>query len=126
MASTPRESDRTTSGPEAMSTSARQPEVARLGATTGSTTTVAAPVHAMRMDPKPGLLDPSPVKDAAKDAAPACPHCGAPLIDHKTDTGPKAGAWHCNQCGGCFVHRGSAWYVREGHGAPTGWPAAKT
>lgn len=54
----------------------------------------------------------------------ACPHCGAPMIDHGVSEGPKANAWHCNACGGCWVHRGSAWFLREGHPAPAGWGAA--
>lgn len=58
---------------------------------------------------------------AAGKATPACPHCGAPMIDHGVDEGPKANAWHCNACGGCWVHRGNAWFSRDGHSPPVGW-----
>lgn len=49
-----------------------------------------------------------------------CPHCGAPLIEHAA-TGPKAGAFHCNGCGGCWVKQGGSWVTREGHPAPADW-----
>lgn len=49
-----------------------------------------------------------------------CPNCDGEMVQH-TGESPKKGAWHCNACGGCWVHRGSAWYSREGHPPPAGW-----
>jgi hypothetical protein len=54
-----------------------------------------------------------------------CPHCGGPLVKHDSPPdSPKHGAWHCDACGGCWVHRGSAWFLRDGHPAPAGWDAS--
>lgn len=71
---------------------------------------------------------PSPPEAAGEDtpSSPAvehpCPHCGAELIDHDAPEGtPKHNAWHCDACGGCWIHRGSAWFLRPGHTAPAGW-----
>lgn len=80
-------------------------------------------------EPKPTLLDKiGEVFDGAGVATepmpPACPHCGAKLISHETDTGPKANAWHCNNCGGCWVYRDDEWVSRDGHPAPTPVPIA--
>lgn len=55
-----------------------------------------------------------------KDVEPVCPHCGGPLLRHDPEGG-KPGAWHCDRCGGCWVHRGSAWFNREGHTPPGAW-----
>jgi predicted RNA-binding Zn-ribbon protein involved in translation (DUF1610 family) len=59
-----------------------------------------------------------PVEDDAVEHP--CPHCGAEMVKHP-DGGLKDGAWHCDACGGCWVHRGSAWFLREGHPPPDGW-----
>lgn len=78
--------------------------------------------------PEPAGASSPPVADeaspppSAAEAEHPCPHCGAEMIDHDAPEGtPKHNAWHCNACGGCFVHRGSAWYLRAGHVAPAGW-----
>ena len=71
----------------------------------------------------------SPLPQAAGESPPPspavehpCPHCGAELVDHDAPEGtPKHNAWHCDACGGCWVHRGSAWYSRPGHSPPHGW-----
>ena len=78
-------------------------------------------------DPTTSPASPPPAAaDTATSAAAGpehpCPHCGAEMIDHDAPEGtPKHNAWHCNACGGCFVHRGSAWFLLEGHVAPAGW-----
>ena len=65
--------------------------------------------------PRDGALD------GAERPHAVCPHCGAPLIDHGTTEGPKAGAWHCDVCGGCYVRDGHRWRPRDAYSAPTGW-----
>lgn len=58
-------------------------------------------------------------REEAEDAgALVCPHCRSQMEQHGES---KGNAWHCNACGGCWVHRGSAWFSREGHTAPAGW-----
>ena len=64
--------------------------------------------------------EPEPEYTVAEEVAEVsdthCPHCGAQLIDHEVTTGPKAGAWHCNSCGCCFVRDAiGAWVLRPGH-----------
>jgi ribosomal protein L37AE/L43A len=58
-------------------------------------------------------------KAAADEAgAKVCPNCRGELIQHSADSPHKAGAWHCNTCGGCFRGSGGKLVTREGHSEP--------
>lgn len=60
--------------------------------------------------------------DAPHPGTEACPHCGATEPTYAPHDGSNpftAGARHCNACGGCWVWRGRAWVIREGHSVPT-------
>ncbi len=63
----------------------------------------------------PGAVPPEASPRAARGGGKACPHCGAPLIEHADSEpgSPKYGAWHCNTCGCCLV--GDPLEQREGH-----------
>ena len=49
-----------------------------------------------------------------------CPHCHTEMTPHSAADPEKAGAWHCNQCGGCWAP-GQPPRLRAGHPAPVGW-----
>lgn len=57
-------------------------------------------------------------EDADQPKARRCPHCGERMIKHTNPANEHTfGAWHCNNCGGCW--RGMK--IREGHAAPAGF-----
>lgn len=33
----------------------------------------------------------------------ACPDCKGPLVQHGDENPFKAGCWHCDQCGACWL-----------------------
>jgi predicted RNA-binding Zn-ribbon protein involved in translation (DUF1610 family) len=102
-----------------------------LGPRTGTIASAASiePASAPATTSEPTTLATEPLADAEATVAPEasgaehpCPHCGADMVQHDAPPGmPKHAAWHCDACGGCWVHRGSAWFAREGHPAPAGW-----
>ena len=101
-----------------------------------------APSEESTLDPVPEQLNAelaaAHAEQAAEDAAAAerelaeasksdpharlCPHCNGEMVRHEGDT-PKAGAWHCSNCGGCWVSSGGHWRPRDGHPAPADWSA---
>ena len=73
-----------------------------------------------RSEPPPAADDSPPASAAGTEHR--CPHCGAEMVQHDAPPdSPKHNAWHCDACGGCWVHRGSAWFLRADHPPPDGW-----
>lgn len=56
--------------------------------------------------PAPEVEDEAPVPTDE-----LCPHDGAQLVQHGPENPHKAGAWHCSECGCCFLNNA----LRDGH-----------
>jgi hypothetical protein len=68
--------------------------------------------------PAPAAPTTTPPERPVERPGPACPHCSCALVRH-AGPGPRAGCWHCDGCGACWLPTLDK--MRPGHPAPAGW-----